>query len=456
MKKLFGTDGIRGVAGTFPLDPGTVGYIGLALGEILTKSGNAGRVVVGHDTRESGEWITGKLISSLTGCGILDIHNVGVITTPGLAFLTRLHQFDLGVMISASHNPYQDNGIKIFSRDGFKLSDELEADLERSIYGLIESQRLAPAIELKNISHRNQELIQDYRTFLINQAKTQLTSFEIGLDVCNGSAFSIAPEVFRELGANLRLINDAPNGRNINDGCGSLHLESLIDLVSRFSLDFGVAFDGDADRSLSVTPSGRVFDGDFVLYAFSRYLRQTGQLKSGSVVGTVMTNFALEKALQEEGLELLRAPVGDKYVLEEMIRAGSNLGGEPSGHVILRDYHTTGDGILTTLKLAEILLKKSLSLDEVAKGFRPFPQVLDGIRIRQKVPLSESPEVLRVVEKTRSQLGSAGRIVVRYSGTEPILRIMAEGENLDHVKRLVAELKSRLLEILFSYDARPL
>src|SRR5439155_3759638 len=214
-----------------------------------------------------------------------------------------------------------------------------------------------------------------------------------------------------------------------------------------------VAFDVDADRLLFVTYSGRVFDGDFVLYAFSRYFRQNGQLKSRNVVGTVMTNFALENVLHKDGLQLLRAGVGDKYVLEEMIKVGANLGGEPSGHVILRDYHTTGDGILTALKLAEILSKEGSSLDELAKGFRPFPQVMDEIRIRQKIPISESPEMLRVVENAKSQLGSSGRIVVRYSGTEPILRIMAEGENLEQVRRLVTGLKSHLLEIFSSYDA---
>jgi len=455
MKKLFGTDGIRGVAGTFPLDPGTVGYIGLALGETLLSSGNPRRVIVGRDTRESGEWITDKLINILVACGIRDMHNVGVITTPGLAFLTRLHQFDLGIMISASHNPYQDNGIKIFSKDGFKLSDELEADLERSIYGLIENQRPLPAINPKSTIPNSQELIRDYRAFLENHTRTDLTSFEIGLDLCNGSAFSIAPQVFRELGANLKLINHTPNGRNINDGCGSLHLEGLIDLVRESDLDFGVAFDGDADRSLFVTSSGRVFDGDFVLYAFSRYFRQNGQLKSRNVVGTVMTNFALENVLHKDGLQLLRAGVGDKYVLEEMIKVGANLGGEPSGHVILRDYHTTGDGILTALKLAEILLKESSSLDELANGFHPFPQVLEGMQIRQKIPISESPEVLRAVENARGQLGGSGRIIVRYSGTEPILRIMAEGENIEQVKRFVAELRSQLEDIFSSYDSLP-
>ncbi|HEU0049012.1 MAG TPA: hypothetical protein VFQ43_15575, partial [Nitrososphaera sp.] len=211
--------------------------------------------------------------------------------------------------------------------------------MERRIYGLIEGQPPIPAVKPPNITFINQELIQDYRTFLVNHAKSDLGSFEIGLDLCNGSAFSIAPQVFGELGANLKLINHTPNGRNINDECGSLHLEGLIGLVRRFNLDFGVAFDGDADRSLFITSSGSVFDGDFVLYAFSRYLERNGQLKSKNVVGTVMTNFALEKVLREDGLQLLRAAVGDKYVLEEMIRVGANLGGEPSGHVILRDYH---------------------------------------------------------------------------------------------------------------------
>jgi phosphoglucosamine mutase len=448
MKKLFGTDGIRGVAGTFPLDSKTVGYIGLALGDDLSRFDNKGRVILGRDTRESGEWISQCLISSLAASGIRVICEAGVITTPGLAFLTRSNQFDLGVMISASHNPYEDNGIKVFSRDGFKLPDLRELDIERKVHEFIHCERPIPVPEPLKEFCGAEDLVRDYVAFLSDQFRGSLSSFQVGLDVCNGAAFSIAPQVFEGLGATVKLINQNPNGRNINQNCGSLHLEGLRELVRLSKLSFGVAFDGDADRCICVTPSGKVFDGDYALYAFSYYMKKRAELRSEKVVGTVMTNFALEKALEREGLQLVRAAVGDKYVLEEMRSVGANIGGEPSGHMILRDYHTTGDGILTAVKLAELLFVERLSLDELAIGFHPFPQVLDGLRVRQKVPIEDSPEVLRLIEDAENELRGAGRVVIRYSGTEPLLRIMAEGENYSQIKVIVSQLKSKLGAII--------
>jgi len=452
MKKLFGTDGIRGVAGTFPLDSKTVSYIGLALGDELSRSDNKGRVILGRDTRESGEWITQRLINSFAASGIRVICDVGVITTPGLAFLTRSHQFDLGVMISASHNPYEDNGIKVFSRDGFKLSDLRELDVESKVQELIHCEKPIPVSKPLKEFCGAEQLVQDYVAFLAHPFRGSLSSFQVGLDVCNGAAYSIAPQVFERLGATVELINQNPNGRNINQNCGSLHLEGLRDLVRVSKLSFGVAFDGDADRCICVTPSGKIFDGDYTLYAFSHYLRKKGELRSDKIVGTVMTNFALEKALEREGLRLVRAAVGDKYVLDEMRSVSANLGGEPSGHIILSDYHTTGDGILTAVKLAELLSSERLCLDELANGFHPFPQVLDGLRVRRKVPIDYLPEALRLIEEAENELRGSGRVVIRYSGTEPLLRIMAEGENYSQIKTLVSQLKLNLEAIFSAMD----
>jgi phosphoglucosamine mutase len=452
MKKLFGTDGIRGVAGTFPLDSKTISYIGLALGDDLSRFDNKGRVILGRDTRESGEWITRCLITSLAASGIRAICEAGVVTTPGLAYLTRSHQFDLGVMISASHNPYEDNGIKVFSRDGFKLSDLRELEIERKVHEFIHSEKPIPVSEPLKEFCKAEELVRDYVAFLSHHFRGSLRSFQVGLDVCNGAAFSIARQVFEGLGATVKLINQNPNGRNINQNCGSLHLEGLRDLVRVSKLSFGAAFDGDADRCICVTPSGKVFDGDYALYAFSHYMKKRGELRSDKIVGTVMTNFALEKALEAEGLQLVRAAVGDKYVLEEMRSIDANVGGEPSGHVILRDYHTTGDGILTAVKLAELLFVERLSLDDLADGFQPFPQVLDGLRVRQKVPIEDSPEVMRLIENAENELRGVGRVVIRYSGTEPLLRIMAEGENYSQIKILVSQLKMKLDAIFSTMD----
>ena len=444
MKKLFGTDGIRGIAGAFPLDPSTIGYIGMALGEELIKSSSSRRLVIGRDTRESGRWIAETLIRSLLGTGVQTVDDVGVITTPGLAFLARVHDFELGVMISASHNPYEDNGIKVFSSDGFKLSDGRESQLEKRIDQLIRSRESLPSSVPEQVLSQSEGLIEDYCSFLREHFKGDLRACRIGLDVCNGSAFSIAPSIFAALGARPVIINDTPNGRNINQDCGSLYVGGLVELVTRRGLDLGIAFDGDADRAIFVDPSGRIFDGDYVLHAFSHYLKRQGTLRSGKVVGTVMTNFALEKALAEEGLTLVRAAVGDKYVLEAMQNTGANLGGEPSGHVILSDYHTTGDGILTALKLCEMMSMEQVSLRELAEAYQPFPQVLDGLRVREKIPISDLAGAATAIKNAEQELGNSGRLVVRYSGTEPILRIMAEGENSEQIKTLATRLRGEL------------
>ena len=383
--------------------------------------------------------------------GVAAIHDLGVVPTAGLAYLTRTRGYDLGIMISASHNPYQDNGIKLFSGQGFKISDERELEIERSI----ESWRNAEAVSACRGSagpDKRESLAADYLDFLSRQAETGLEPLRVGLDACNGSACVIAPRLFSRLGAEVTVINDRPDGRNINRNCGSLHLEGLTRAVEVNSLDLGVAFDGDADRALFVTGSGKWLDGDHVLYALSRDWKAKGSLASGQVVGTIMTNLALEKALIQEGIPLIRTPVGDKHVLEAMQTSGAVLGGEPSGHIILGDLHTTGDGILTAVKLAELLVRRGLSLDDLVAGYRPFPQVLDGLRVSRKIPIEQSPELSALIGNARAQLSDSGRMVVRYSGTEPLLRIMAEGRELAQVKAAVESLKAEASQFYNSLE----
>ena len=373
--------------------------------------------------------------------GVAAIHDLGVIPTAGLAYLTRACDYDLGIMISASHNPYRDNGIKLFSAQGSKISDDREIEIERSI----ESWRTAPAAAVSHGSaglDKREALASDYLDFLSRQVETRLEPLRVGLDVCNGAAYLLAPRLFRRLGAEITVINDRPDGRNINRNCGSLHLEGLTRAVKANSLDLGVAFDGDADRALFVTGSGTCLDGDHVLYALSRDGKATGALAGGQVVGTIMTNLALEKALMREGIPLIRTPVGDKHVLQAMQASGAVLGGEPSGHIILRDLHTTGDGLLTAVKLAELLVRRGASLDDLVAGYRPFPQILDGLRVSRRVPIDQSPELSRLIGNARAQLSDSGRMVVRYSGTEPLLRIMAEGRERSQVQAAVDSLKA--------------
>lgn len=440
MTKLFGTDGIRGEAGCFPLDEKTVCAIGRALAESAGPPGG-GRFLIGRDTRESGPWVTGRLSQGLACRGVAAIHDLGVIPTAGLAHLARACDYDLGIMISASHNPYRDNGIKLFSAQGFKISDDREIEIERSI----ESWRTAPAVSVCHGSaglDKRESLASDYLDFLSRQVETRLEPLRVGLDVCNGAAYLLAPRIFRRLGAEITVINDRPDGRNINRNCGSLHLEGLTRAVKANSLDLGVAFDGDADRALFVTGSGTCLDGDHVLYALSRDGKATGALAGGQVVGTIMTNLALEKALMREGIPLIRTPVGDKHVLQAMQASGAVLGGEPSGHIILRDLHTTGDGLLTAVKLAELLVRRGASLDDLVAGYQPFPQILDGLRVSRRVPIDQSPELSRLIGNARAQLSDSGRMVVRYSGTEPLLRIMAEGRERSQVQAAVDSLKA--------------
>ena len=463
MKRLFGTDGIRGVAGTFPLDDATVVRIGRALaGSLRATTGGPPRVVVGRDTRESGPAIEASLARGVVEAGGR-VEVGGVLTTPAIACVTRLVGYDAGLVVSASHNPYRDNGIKIFSRTGEKLSDEMEADIERSVLdgpgahdpdGAPTTRQAAapdgrgafawpgpPALDHAQLAER-------YLAWLLSAVGpgASLRGTSIVVDCANGAACSLAPELFRRAGATVTAIHDRPDGRNINEDCGALHPERLGAEVRRRKARLGLAFDGDADRCLIVDSNGRLLDGDYVLYLAARDLKAAGRLRGNAVVGTVMSNLWLDRALRLEGIRLLRAPVGDKYVLEEMLRGGYVLGGEQSGHIIFLEKATTGDGLLTGLLVLDLLRRGGIDLSGWAATVRPCPQVLVNVPVRARPPLDSHPRIGAAIRDEEQRLGDGGRLLVRYSGTEPKARIMVEGESLQAVEQTAARLKAIIQE----------
>ena len=428
-KELFGTDGIRGVAGEYPLDPRTVFAFGVALGRDVAASGPGAEILIGTDTRESGGWIAGTVAGGLETCGVR-VRFAGVVTTPGVAYLTRIGPFRAGVMISASHNPYQDNGLKVFSHSGFKLPDEEEHEVEQEILRLRESEAEPRTVALTV----DESLAQQYADYLASSVAVRFDGMKLALDCGNGASYRLAPELFRRLGATVTAICVEPNGRNINLGCGALHLGKLQEAVVSGGHDFGVAFDGDADRAIFVARSGKVVDGDAVLLTAGRALKAAGRLPGDTVVATVMSNLGLEKALGREGIRMVRTPVGDKYVLEEMVRLGAALGGEQSGHVIFRDYATTGDGMLTALRVLEIARNAGAGLDELTADLRVFPQKLVNVRVKEKKALTEVPAVAEEIRRVEEAFAGSGRVLVRFSGTEPLARVMVEGPDLKDVE----------------------
>jgi phosphoglucosamine mutase len=434
-KELFGTDGIRGVAGEYPLDPGTVYAFGEALGDDAGAAAASPEIVIGTDTRESGPWIAELVAGGIQSRGGR-VRYAGVITTPGVAYLTRTGPFQAGVMISASHNPYQDNGIKVFGHSGFKLPDAEEHFIEQEIFRLRE-QGAKPAPAALTI---DPGLDRQYLEYLISTVPVRFEGLRIVLDCGNGAAYRLAPELFRGLGAEVTLLSAEPNGRNINLNCGALYVEDLRAAVVAQGADGGVAFDGDADRAIFVSGSGKLVDGDAVLLASARALKSAGRLSGGTVVATVMSNLGLEKALEREGIRLTRTPVGDKYVLEEMVRLDATLGGEQSGHVIFRQYATTGDGMLTALQLWAIARQSGASLDDLTAGLEIYPQKLVNVRVRDKRALTEVPSVAREIRLVEEEFAGAGRVLVRFSGTEPLARVMVEGPSLEQVERFTARI----------------
>ena len=431
-KQLFGTDGIRGVAGEYPLDPATIFAFGAALGR---EAMGTGEILVGADTRESSPWIAELVAGGLERSGAR-VRYAGVVTTPGVAYLTRTGPFVAGVMISASHNPYQDNGIKVFTHTGFKLPDAEEHAIEQEIFRQRE-RGVAPTPAKIAV---DEDLNRQYLEYLVSTCPVRFDGMTLAMDCGNGSASLLGPALFRRLGADVKEICSAPDGRNINLGCGAMHVEQLRDAVLAHRADFGVAFDGDADRAIFVARSGKIVDGDAVLLAAARAMKAAGHLPEDTVVATVMSNLGLERALEREGIRMTRTPVGDKYVLEEMVRLGAALGGEQSGHLIFREYATTGDGLLTALRLFEIALQAGTGLDQLTADLEVYPQKLVNVRVREKKGLTELPSVAREIQLVEEAFAGTGRVLVRFSGTEPLARVMVEGPDLEQVETFSARI----------------
>jgi phosphoglucosamine mutase len=442
-KELFGTDGIRGTPGDYPLDDATLDRVGIALGEYLRAHGERPRVLIGRDTRESGPHIAERIARGLCASGGEPV-SAGVLTTPGVAWLVRHERFAAGVVISASHNPYHDNGVKLISSSGTKFPDLVEAALEGSI--LAPSSATAGTVAPGAFNDRSGEKLHEKYLAGLREAVfpgAKLAGMKVVLDCANGAASSLAPALFRSLGASVIAMNDAPDGRNINAGCGSLHPDGMQRRVVEAAAALGVAFDGDADRAVFSTAAGKLVDGDGVLLVAGRYLKSIGKLKGSVLVGTTMANLGLERALERSGLKLARTAVGDRYVLEEMQRIGANLGGEQSGHILFLDDATTGDGMLTAVKMAS-LISISGPLEGLVADLKVFPQKIGNVRVKSKPPLDSLPEVSRLLSDAERTLGNSGRVVLRYSGTEPLARVMVEAEREEDVRRWTEALAAAL------------
>ena len=441
-RRLFGTDGIRGIANVYPMTSEVALKLGRAVSHIFKERHGRGRIVVGKDTRLSGYMLETAIASGICSMG-LDVWLVGPLPTPGIAFITSSMRADAGVVISASHNPYQDNGIKIFSGDGFKLPDEMEHEIERMILdGSLDA--LRPVASEVGKAHRIDDAVGRYIVFLksIFPQPYSLDGLRIVVDCAHGAAYRVAPSVFEELGAHVIPCGVEPDGENINKDCGSLYPDFLKEFVLRHNAHIGIAFDGDADRVTFVDDKGRIVDGDGAMVAMARSLNEKGRLKKSTVVATIASNMGVETCLRAEGIKVLRADVGDRYVLETMINEDLNFGGEKSGHIVFLDHNTTGDGMVTALKMLSVMIEKEKGLADLMEGFVEFPQVERNLKVKKKVPIDECPRVSKVISEVRRLLADKGRVVVRYSGTEMKLRVMVEGE--DHEQ--VTEFAERIVE----------
>ncbi len=439
-KALFGTDGIRGEPGKPPLDDATLHAVGRSLGAYLKRQHPAARVLIGMDTRESGRHIAALLGAGLTAAGA-PVEFAGVITTPGVACLVRQKGFQAGVVISASHNPFHDNGVKLFSSAGMKFPDSVEEILEEDIF----KHRGDPAPKDPPFLSSDDTLDAKYLSFLRSRVipGAKLSGLRIVLDCANGAAYKLGPELFRSLGADVVAMGASPDGRNINAACGSLHLGGLQERVREEHAALGVAFDGDADRALFVCETGKIINGDGILLAAARFLNSQGKLKGARVVATSMSNLGLERVLSREGIELARTAVGDRYVLEEMLRSGNVIGGEQSGHIIFLDDSPAGDGLLTAVKIASLVAMHG-RLESLVEGLKDYPQTIVNVKVRSKPPLESLPEVSRALAEAQSVLGDNGRVVLRYSGTEQLARVMVEAEHDADVQRFSQSLANAL------------
>lgn len=419
---------MRGEAGVFPLDQKTITIVGRSLArQFKEKLNREPRFIIGRDTRESGDWIEQFFSTGAIKEGA-NCESAGVITTPGVAFLTKKFAFDAGIVISASHNPFQDNGIKIFSPTGRKLDAETEQEIEKDIYAAAAESNLDEIIKINDSKASDYQ--KEYLDYLKNEfANLSLSSLKMIVDCANGASSHLAPSLFESFGANVVAIFNQPDGTNINKDCGSLHLEKLQEKVVAEKADFGVAFDGDADRALFVDEKGNLVDGDATLWAMANHLESHGGLKNKTVVATVMSNLGLEVALRGKNINLLRTAVGDKYVLDELLKTSSEVGGEQSGHIIFPQKSLIGDGLMTTLFLLEAMQEKQKSLSAITSGFARFPQILVNVRVKEKVPFENVREISEASAEVEQKLGAKGRLLLRYSGTENLARVMIEGEN---------------------------
>jgi phosphoglucosamine mutase len=445
-KKLFGTDGIRAVAGAFPLDPPTISRLGQALVGLLERKGLGTKVLIGRDTRESGPWMERALARGVRAAGGETV-SAGVIPTSAVSYLTKTHGFSAGAVISASHNPFRDNGIKVFSPLGIKIPDEWELELEADVLG---GRGRLPGHDLDVAV--NPGLAGDYADYLLSRVRLTgpPSGLKVVVDCANGASSALAPRVLRGLGFEVEALHAAPDGTNINLDCGSLHPERLAARVRETGAAMGIAYDGDADRALWVDGSGRLLNGDHTLFVQALHMKETGRLLTSDVVATTMSNMGLEAALEKSGLGLVRTKVGDKYVHEEMVARGANLGGEQSGHTIFLDDFPTGDGILTSLRMLEVMVKRSATLASLVEDMAEFPQTLVNVRVTRKPDFAEFPEITAAVEETRARLGREGRLDLRYSGTEPLARVMVEARDRALVeacaKRLADAIRKHLGE----------
>lgn len=440
MNKLFGTDGVRGTANKEPMTIETVLKLGKAASAILANGKTRHKFIIGKDTRLSGYMFEMALTAGITSMGG-DVILTGPFPTPGIAFLTTEIKADVGIVISASHNPYHDNGIKFFGPDGYKLNDTIETEMEKLV---LSTERITPSIQQERIgkAYRLTDAAGRYIVALKHSfpKHLSLSGLRLVIDCANGATYKIAPTVFQELGANITVISASPNGKNINLDCGSTHPEAMVRAVKRFKANAGISFDGDGDRVIMCDEHGNIVDGDHILGMNAIEMKKTGRLRGNGVVGTVMSNFGLELALKKAGIRLVRANVGDRYVLEGMLKEGYILGGEQSGHVIFGEYTTTGDGIITALQVLSLMVTSGRLLSELANVIEKYPQVIINVKVSKKTPFENFPEVESIIHTVYGKLKDTGRVLVRYSGTEPYARIMLEGHDQKLIKAYAEEI----------------
>jgi phosphoglucosamine mutase len=447
MRKLFGTDGVRGIANLEPMTSETAMQLGRAAAHIFMRRAGRHQIVIGKDTRVSGYMLEAALVSGICSMGV-DVLLVGPMPTPAIAFLARSLRADAGVMISASHNPYQDNGIKFFSNDGFKLPDEIEARIEQLIVSN-EIAHLRPTADAIGKAFRIDDAEGRYIEFVKRSLPKELDfqGIKLVVDCANGAAYKVAPTIFRELGAKVEVIGNKPDGMNINAGCGAVHPELLQNAVREHGAHLGVALDGDADRAIFVCEQGNIIDGDHIMAALALDLHRKGLLAKQTVVGTVMSNFGLELAMMRAGIHLVRTAVGDRYLLERMSADGYNFGGEQSGHFLFLDHNTTGDGLISALQVLSLMKRTEQSLSQLTKVMTAVPQVLLNLNVSKKPALDSIPDLQQAIRDSERRLNGCGRVLVRYSGTEPLLRIMVEGEQ----ESVIREEADRLATIVMAH-----